>query len=238
VANVTAPLAPTTLSAAAAADRGTNYTVQLSWTIDTAGAATGGSPLTGFVLQYALDPGPTFSVATATWCTSLSAPPACDTDNLGAAGDGRVGLVSGVAFDALKGTVYRFRIASENAAGRSPWSAPVAFGPIFTIPQPPPRPAVAALDSFSLRVSWAMYETCGSDDAPPYNATFDDSDKRQNGGRRLNLIQLQTSVNGSGWRTGDVLTQQDARFQARGGGGGGKERGSEERREEGRKGHM
>ena len=221
-AGVTAPLAPTTLAVAPYADLGNNYSVALTWTIEAAGAATGGSPLTGYALQYALDPGPTFSAAAAAWCTSAAAPPACATDALGAAGDGRVGLVSAVYFDALKGTAYRFRIAAESAAGRSPWSDPVALAPLITAPQPPPRPAVVAVDEFSLRVSWAMYETCAAADPAPYNATFSDQDPRQDGGRRLNLIQFQTSVNGSGWRQGDVLTQQDARFEARGGDEGGR----------------
>ena len=53
-AGVTAPLAPTTLAVAPYADLGNNYSVALTWTIEAAGAATGGSPLTGYALQYAL----------------------------------------------------------------------------------------------------------------------------------------------------------------------------------------
>jgi hypothetical protein len=35
-----------------------------------------------------------------------------------------------------------------------------------------------------------MYETCDADDPAPENATFDDTNKRQNGGRRLDLVQV------------------------------------------------
>ena len=70
------------------------------------------------------------------------------------------------------------------------------------------------MDSDTIRVSWAAYEVCGSDDAMYDNATFDDSDPRQNGGRRLTNIQFQTSVNGSDWIPSEDMTHQDSRFQA------------------------
>ncbi|MGB1605981.1 MAG: hypothetical protein ACPIOQ_75330, partial [Promethearchaeia archaeon] len=93
------PLAIKTLRAAPAPqpDLLTHYLLLLTWTIPTQVDETGGTPITGFRLQYTVQDSADFIPSIATWCTTKDGPPPCETADIGDDKDGLLGRI-GVLF--------------------------------------------------------------------------------------------------------------------------------------------
>ena len=141
-----APGAPTALAGTPG-----NASVALTWTAPT---LTNGSPITDYVVQYAVAPYTTWVTATST-ATSTSY------------------TVTGL----VNATSYEFQVAAVNAIGTSSYSAPTAALSPATAPDAVANIATVVSSNRAVKISWTAPASNGGSPITGYTATLSPGDR-------------------------------------------------------------